>query len=114
MEKLLAENLGNVGNIVGFSKSGYVERNPKNLVIFNSNLCTKEDGKVWFGDLDVTKKKEELIKISQTLGKELYVLFEMDGRFENENKPLLHRYVVKFNPNGEYELRKNIEKYYTL
>jgi hypothetical protein len=43
-------------------------------------------GKVWWGDLDLTLDWERLEKIATALNKSLFVLREMDGRFENEKR----------------------------
>jgi len=81
------ENGMHIGRLISFSKSGYLESNPDNLVCFNANIFTLEEGKIWHGDLDVTKDKEKLEQISAQLGKKLYILREMDGRFGNEELP---------------------------
>jgi hypothetical protein len=81
--------------MISSSKSGYRERYPKNLSIFNANVCTKE-GKIWYGDLDVTLKQDDLIALAADLEEDIYVLYEMDGRFEYEGNPKLERFAVKF------------------
>ena len=43
----------------------------------------------------------------------VYVLYEMDGRFENEENPLIDRYVVKFSPDGTYEVNERYKEYFT-
>nr|HPI82220.1 hypothetical protein [Candidatus Paceibacterota bacterium] len=43
-----------MGRMISGSKSGYRDRYPENLVVFNANIVTKKRGKVWHGDLDVT------------------------------------------------------------
>jgi hypothetical protein len=73
--------------MISWSKSGYLESNRDNLVCFNANIFTLEDGKIWYGDLDITKEQEKLEQVSAELGKPLYILREMDGRFENEELP---------------------------
>lgn len=82
------------GRMISGSKSGYYQRHPNNEVYFNANIFILGEGKVWWGDLDLTLDKEVLSKISSRLGKKLYVLREMDGRFENENANDEH--VLKF------------------
>ena len=77
-EKLLS------GRIISFSKSGYREEFPDNEVYFNSNIFVLEEGKIWYGDIDVTKEKEQLENVAREIGKDLYILREMDGRFGNE------------------------------
>lgn len=73
------------GRMISGSKSRYRERFPDNEVYFNANIFVLGEGKVWYGDLDVTKDREDLQKIASQLGKDLYILREMDGRFENES-----------------------------
>ena len=76
-----------IGRMISWSKSGYIESNPGNLVCFNANIFTLDEGKIWYGDIDITKEKEKLEQVSAQLGKPLYILREMDGRFENEELP---------------------------
>lgn len=57
---------------------------PDHEVYFNGNISTIEDGKIWWGDIDMTEDRETLGEIARELGKDLYILREMDGRFENE------------------------------
>jgi len=73
------------GRMISGSKSGYRDRFPENEVYFNANIFLLGEGKVWFGDLDITKDREELQKIAKQIGKTMFVLSEMDGRFENES-----------------------------
>ena len=98
-----ASHLGFPGRMISSSKSGYKERNPDCLVIFNSNVCT-EKGKIWWGDLDVTKSKDALSELAKGTGETIYVLFEMDGRFEHEENPKINRAPIKFLPDGTYIL----------
>lgn len=58
---------------------------PDNEVYFNANIFVLGEGKIWYGDLDVTKDIEALQKVASRIGSDLYILREMDGRFENEN-----------------------------
>lgn len=73
------------GRMISGSKSGYREQYPDNLAIFNANIVIESRGKVWHGDLDVTLDYENLEKVSEALEEPLYILREMDARFENEN-----------------------------
>ena len=104
------ERLGMRGRMISFSKSGYVQKNPDNLVVFNSNVCI-DDGKIWFGDLDVSLSYNTLSGLSKELGKTVYVLTEMDGRFENEENPRLGGAVIKFFPEGGHELTSALSYY---
>lgn len=108
--KISEEHLGMRGKMISFSKSGYAKRNPENLAIFNSNVCV-EEGKIWYGDLDVTVSYDSLSDLARELGKTVYVLTEMDGRFENEKTPLLSQAVVKFLPEGGHEVTSPLSYY---
>jgi hypothetical protein len=89
------ENLQEVFSDKGFwparmisgSKSGYRNAHPDNLVCFNANIFVLGEGKVWFGDLDITLDEEKLKEVAGGLGKDLFILREMDGRFGNEDLP---------------------------
>ena len=73
------------GRMLSFSKSGYRDQFPDNEVYFNANIFVLGEGKIWYGDIDVTKEKEQLENVAREIGKDLYILREMDGRFGNEN-----------------------------
>lgn len=90
--------LGKRGSHYG-SKGQYCHDNPRNLVVFNANVCTREDGKIWYGDLDITIHESKLWLLAKALGKEIYVLYEMDGRFEHESSPRIENalYVCQGN-----------------
>lgn len=75
-----------MGRMISSSKSYYRENHPNNIVYFNANIITKEYGKIWYGDLDLTLDAPKLNELAKILGTTIYVLSEMDGRFENENK----------------------------
>ena len=74
------------GRMISDSKSRYRMQNPNSVCYFNANIITVKDGKVWWGDLDLTKDGEKLKKIADEAGVILYVLKELDGRFENEDE----------------------------
>lgn len=104
------EKLGMRGRMISFSKSGYVQKNQDNLVVFNSNVCIDE-GKIWYGDLDVTLSYDSLSDLAKETGKTVYVLTEMDGRFENEENPRINSAVVKFHPEGGHEVTNPLSHY---
>jgi hypothetical protein len=96
----LAENGFYIARLVGSSKSYYCTSHPQNVVFFNANLIEEKLGKVWFGDLDLTKDAPKLIKIAKELKTTFYVLRETDCRFNNENKSIKGlRKVSKWNTN---------------
>jgi len=74
-----------IARMISYSKSTYRQRNPDNEVYFNANIFVLGEGKVWLGDLDVTKDRETLQKVATEIGKDLYIVRELDGRFDNEN-----------------------------
>lgn len=75
-----------LGRLIGFSKTLYVRENPNHKAVFNSNVYTLQDGKIWYGDLDLNKDEETLKNIANQLQRDLFILREMDGRFSNEEK----------------------------
>jgi hypothetical protein len=87
--------LGLKSRLIAGSKSGYRRRHPKNLVCFNANVVVEGLGKVWYGDLDITLDEALLVRLAQLLEREVYVLQEMDGRFENEDSPKIEKAVYK-------------------
>jgi len=87
------ETLGYAGKMISASKKNY-----NGKCVFNANLCTKST-KLWFGDIDLEKDTVKLQKIADELKENIYVLKEMDGRFENEKKPLIENAVLVIKPN---------------
>ena len=110
LDSLLLQKLGQPGKIISGSKSGYRKSRPENLTVFNANLCIDE-GKVWYGDIDVTRLKSLLQEIADLTGKKLYVLFESDGRFEHEEDPRLKQATVVFCPGEKPKLRADLLLY---
>lgn len=94
---IISKTLGINGRMISGSKSGYRNRYPNHVAIFNANIIAKmPDGsieKLWYGDLDITLD-ENAIKSAALDGEcELYVLREMDARFEFEDDPQITKYV---------------------
>ena len=77
-----------LARMIGGSKSIYRKEYPKDLAIFNANVFMKDIGKVWYGDLNLTEEYMVLKSIADSLDTTLYVLWEMDGRFGEEKKPI--------------------------
>ena len=76
------------GRMIGGSKSFYGQERPNDLIVFNANIVMSEFGKVWYGDLNLTEDYLVLREIAECLDTTLYVLWESDGRFGEENKPI--------------------------
>ena len=74
--------------MISFSKSGYRKEHPDHVPVFNGNVCLL-GGKVWWGDLDLTLDEPKLVELARRVGQTVYVLYEHDGRFEQEERPLL-------------------------
>jgi hypothetical protein len=110
-QKTIAERiLGSEGKMISFSKSGYMKKNPENLVLFNSNVCIGS-GKIWYGDLDVTLSFDSLSELAKELDETVYVLTERDGRFEYEETPQIDNAVVRFLPDGGHQLDQSLSYY---
>ena len=78
---------------------------PKGEVcVWNANLCTKTKGKFWFGDLNLTKDIEQLKLAAQEKGENVYVLREMDARFQTEASPRFENAVAKIDPAGGFHM----------
>jgi hypothetical protein len=101
IEKVFMEHGFVPGRMVSGSKSGYSSQYPTHLVVFNSNVVTMEHGKIWYGDLDLTIDYKKLKEIAEELHVRLYVLYEMDGRFEYEECPKIERAVWDTNKKGQ-------------
>ena len=102
--------LGYPGRMISGSKSGYRKHYPDNFAIFNSNICTESE-KVWFGDIDLTLQKEALCELAKAHNQTIYVLYEMDARFENEDTPLLGKAPIKFLPDGTFKVADSLVQY---
>lgn len=84
-EKILTEAKFSLARMICFSKSAYYQKYPDHVVLFNANIYTEEEGKVWYGDLDLTLEGDRLAAVATEAQTTLYVLREMDGRFGKEN-----------------------------
>jgi hypothetical protein len=92
-----------LSRMIAYSKSTYLSKRPNNKAIFNANVVTSQ-GKIWWGDLDLTDDSEKLQHVSDELGCNLYVLHEMHYRFGKESRPF-HEVeklaVKKFSPKSK-------------
>lgn len=103
------ELLGFPGAMISASKSGYGDKYPKNVAVFNSNVVTAK-GKIWYGDLDITLAEQNLADLAKKIGETVYVLREMDGRFENEGKPRIENAVYAVTPEGKNYYQARIKR----
>ena len=104
IEKTVEFFLGHKGHMVGGSKSIYSYDHPNNFVIFNANLVIDKT-KVWYGDIDLTLSIDNIKQLAEELNTDLYILYEMDARFENETSPLLDKAAVIVRANGTVTIR---------
>ena len=74
--------------ILAGEKWAYTSEHEDDLIIYNANVLMKDIGKVWYGDLNLTEDYLVLKDIAKSLNTTLYVLWEMDGRFGKENRPI--------------------------
>lgn len=83
------KRLGMCGRMLSATKS-------KPDVVYNGNVCTKKYGKIWFGDLDLKDKNtlEQLNVLSMLLKEDVYILREMDARFDNEENPNFDKAIL--------------------
>ena len=107
-QEVAREILGLPGKMIGASKSGYKEMYPDHIVVFNSNVFMGKS-KLWFGDIDITDSINDLKELALSVGEKIYVLFEMDGRFGNENNPQIQNAVATIHPEGEVKFRGYIQ-----
>ena len=91
--------LGYPGKILTWSKRVYRKQHPDDVIVFNSNIFI-EGVKMWFGDLNVTKSREVLSNFAKEYGTKMYILYELDGRFECEYNPRLENAAAVFYPDG--------------
>ena len=75
LSRMAEKLIGGPGRLTCFSKS---LRTP--ATICNANIFNSKAMKIWFGDLDMEKDRDALLKLSKRLGL-LYILYETDGRF---------------------------------
>ena len=94
------EVLGYCGRLLSGSKRTYQERYPSHRMVFNGNVCI-ETGKLWFGDLDLTTDRKKLGHLATRLGQKIFILREMDGRFDHELQPTFSQAVAVIEPQQE-------------
>lgn len=98
-----------VNRMISASKSIYRQAHPEHRILFNANIFIKKLGKIWYGDLDITKEAFLLQEVANESGKELIVVPEIYGRFGAEDRPfkeIMDNTYAIFTPHKkEYLLR---------
>jgi len=97
------------GRMIGGSKTGYSSQHADELIVFNANVLMPGYGKVWYGDLNLTEDYLVLKDIAKSMNSTLYVLWESDGRFGEENKPFDE--LIKKSVWNTDELKPTLEWY---
>lgn len=91
-EKITCENTEELFNTKGLYCGRMISGNknsPKGCTcVFNANVISPSLGKIWYGDLNLTKEGKKLKEIAEKMGETLYVLREHACRFEHENDPI--------------------------
>jgi FAD synthase len=85
LREVLRAELGINGRMISGSKSGYRSAYPTHEVYFNANIFAQNEGKVWYGDIDLTLDHHKLQTVANITGCKLFILREHDGRFEFED-----------------------------
>ena len=98
-EAAILVTLGPPGRMIGPSKTGYRDECPDHLPIFNANVCLGV-GKVWWGGLDLTVNEQALADLASATEEIVSVLYEHDGRFRHEQRPLITEAVYSAAPSG--------------
>ncbi len=95
MYEIFKEAIGMIGRMITQDKMDYENAHPDNEVYFNANIFIKGYGKVWYGDIDFTLDEPKLKLCAKTIGKPLYLLKELDGRFKNGNREDFAEIAIK-------------------
>ena len=103
------EALGPVGAMLHNSKYGYAVSHANNLFAFNANVCTREHGTIWSGDLDVTVSEEVLKTLSSRIHADLFILGEHDTEpmgcdyfLFDERAPRSQESIASFSPDKAF------------
>lgn len=91
--------LGPAGRLITLSKSHYAKK-PGRRPVYNANVCTREQGKLWYGDLDLADPQQcrRLQLLANVLHQVVYVLPERAARFERADDPDFERAVDVYAP----------------
>lgn len=81
------------------SRSHYHAAHPDNIVIPRANILTKERGRIWWGDIDITSEMNDLKQLAKDLNEELWILREMDVSLRGQ-EPNWNEFAFRIQPNG--------------
>ena len=112
---VIEKYLGSQGRMISASKGRYRKEKIRNLVIFNANIVDSMGIKIWHGDIDITEDRHQLWGASDELKERLFILYEMDARFENEAEPKTSEYAYYVDaPQGTHNVGRGLLEYYEL
>lgn len=98
----IRRKLGPSGRMICWDTDTYVKEHPNDEVVFNANLCMltiqPKRRKLWYGDLNLTKENDILQEIADFCREPIYILSELDGRYEYEKDPQIDRAIKMYNP----------------
>lgn len=66
-EQAILSTLGPPVRMISASKTGYRDRHPDHLPVFNANVCLGA-AKIWFGDIDLTLDEPKLLDLASCTG----------------------------------------------
>jgi len=98
-EAAILATVGPPGRMISGSKTGYRDAHLDHLPVFNANVCLGTS-KVWWGDLDLTVDEPALLDLASRTEEIVSVLYESDGRFQHEDRPLIAEAVYSAAPSG--------------
>lgn len=85
--EVMREHGFELSRMIAYSRRVYLSRRPNNQALFNANVVT-DQGKIWWGDLDLADDSEKLQDVANELRATLYILREADYRFNTNKRPL--------------------------
>lgn len=100
-----------LSRMIAYSRRVYLSRRPNNQALFNANVVT-DQGKIWWGDLDLADDSEKLQDVANELRTNLYILREEDYRFSTENRAMneVKKIAVKKFEHKENQEKKSIKQ----
>lgn len=62
------EILGYPGALISYSKSWYFDQYPDHEVFFNAQVFNEQGERIWGGDLDLTRSRDDLREVADLVG----------------------------------------------
>lgn len=109
---IFSSNNLDLGRTIAEDKAKYCKENQGDLIIFNANIITKKNGKIWYGDLNINVDFDNLKNVADQINQDLYILMEGDARFGYEKQPIKSliekaKVTIKCNKNETKKRKKN-------